>query len=435
MNAKKKKLIERIMIVCLVIIALELVGMLVIKIVNERKINRIEGLNDIVKVEDGYVGVGISDFHKSKFVKEKTYQYTNSKTKEKQNIIATQSRIVKYDDKMKTVWENTYKSDYDSTFYGILKVEDGYIAVGSFADELKQIENKTRKAVIVKYDNDGKQLWDNTYEVLDDTEFYKVIQDGDDYVVIGQSIYEEMVFGNHYIGGGIIVRYSKDGKELEHNNYGQPNSGTFNDIISVDDGFIVTGRDAGCGILVKFNKNFNREEDDTKAISKKVMWQRTYFYTDTKGFTSMALIDDKIYAVGAINISNEKDDNDKLILKYASGIITYNLNGRYVDKVVIEEESHHRFNSLLTDGKYLYLSMERDVDNDSVQKTNLVKYDIENKKVVKTYDFKKNNDFVINKLVDLNNKYYYVGTSNSSCGLLGCDYQDIYGYLEDLKDF
>ena len=437
-NKKKKKLLNKIMFGCLIVILLELSIMAIMKISRERNLDRINLLNDIIKTRDGYVAVGESDFHNSDIVKEKTYEFKNSQDNIKQNIIATQARIAKYDNDMNLIWERTYDdTKYDSTYYGLLEVDDGYIVVGSVIDEYKQIEAKTRNAIIVKYDNEGRVVWKNTYKVLSDTEFYKIIQDDDYYVVIGQSIYENMEMGSHITGGGIIVRYNSDGEEIAHNNYGGNKSGIFNDIIKVKDGYIVCGKDAAnYGIVVKFKKDFNRDEEDYNLISKKVMWQRTYSNTDDKGFTGMTMVGDTIYAVGAINISNEKDDDGKTIFKYDAGMVMYNKDGKYLGKYNIEADKHHRFTSVLSDDKYLYLSMDMDVDayyKGEKQVSKLIKYDYKEKRIVNEYLFDGKNNYIIKKLRDIDNKHMYVGTTNNNCTIRGCDYENLYGYLEELK--
>ena len=437
MNEKKKKILERIIIICLIVILIEVIAMGIMKIVRERNIDHIKALNDLIKVEDGYLGVGVSDFHQNNYVDEKTYQYTEPISKKKQNIIATQSRIVKYDKDMNIVWEKTYKNNYDSTFYDVLEVEDGYVAVGSFASDYKQIENNTRNAMIVKYNKNGKKEWDKTYTVLSDTEFYKVIEDEGNYIVVGQSIYENMEMGTHITGGGIIVKYSKDGEELAHNNYGGNKSGIFNDIIKVDDGYIVCGKDASnYGIIVKFSKDFNREEKDTALISKRVVWQRTYSNTDNEGFKAMALVDDKIYVVGALNVSNEKDDEGNIKFQYDAGFVIYNTNGKYIGKYVLGEEKHHQFNSVVSDGNNLYLSMLLDVDSyydGGVRKSKIIKYGINEEKKISEMNFDKDNNYIINEIKSIDDKYMIIGTTNSSCGILGCDYSDIHDYIE-IKD-
>jgi len=434
MDNKKKKKFEKIMIVCLIIIMIELGIMAIMKIVRERKIDRINEVKDVIKIDDGYITVGISDFHKSKFINEKYYDYTNTVSKEKMSIITTQARIAKYSNSKELIWENTFENKYDGTFYDVLEVDDGYIAVGSFVKEYKQIDANTRDALIVKYDKNGKMLWNNTYSVLSDTEFYKVIQDEDKYIVIGQSIYENMEMGTHTIGGGIIVSYDSEGNELSHNNYGGNKSGIFNDIIKVDDGYIVCGKDAAnYGIVVKFSKDFNRDENDTSLISRKVLWERTYANTDTFGFTSMALIDRNLYLMGAVNISNEKNDKGDTIFKYDAGFVVYNIDGKYLDKFELGEDVHHRITSVLYDGNFLYMSMLLDVDTyyDGGKRNSVIlKYDLNDKKVIDRITFEGNNNFVINKLENIDNKKMYIGTSNNHCTFRGCDYENIFEYFE-----
>ena len=265
---KKNKLFKRILIIGSIIVIFELIAMFIVKILRERNIDHIDTINDLISVSDGYIAVGVSDFDGSNSVDKKIYEYTDSTSKEKSNIITNQSKIAKYDKDMKLVWETTYNNKYDSTFYSVLEVSDGYIAVGSLVSKYEQIEINVRDGLIVKFDLSGKVIWHKTYHVLSDTEFYKIIDDGDDnYVVIGQSIYENMEMGSHITGGGIIVRYDKDGNLLAHNNYGGNKSGSFNDIIKVNDGYIVCGKDAtNYGIVVKYKKDFNREETDTNLI-------------------------------------------------------------------------------------------------------------------------------------------------------------------------
>lgn len=428
MKNKTNRILKKIIIGCIAIILLEFIIMAIMKVTRERKLDRVNYINDIIKVDDGYVTVGISDFHDSDFVSEKLYEYKSSEGNVKKRMIASQSRIAKFDDEMNLLWERTYEdTKYDSTYYDVLNVSDGYVAVGSVVNDYKQLDANTRDAIIVKYDLNGKVMWKNTYTVLSDTEFYKIIMDDDNYVVIGQSIYENMEMGTHTTGGGIIVRYNSDGEEIAHNNYGGNKSGIFNDIIKVSDGYIVCGKDAAnYGIIVKFKKDFNREENDSNIISDKVMWQRVYSNTDTIGFTSMVLIGDKIYSVGALNVSNEKDDNEKTIFKYDAGMVIYNTSGKYIGKALLEEDAHHRFNSVIKDADSLILTGLLDVDNkseDKKQNSFTIKYDLKEEKFVEKQIGQEESDYIISKIVDLNNKKYLIGTSKSNCGLLGCDYE------------
>ena len=431
---KKKKLLKRIMIICGIIIIVELLLMLIMHIVRERGIDHISNLYDVVKIDDGYIGVGVSDFYDSQYVDKKLYEYMDPITHDKSNVIAAQSRLVKFDNDMNVVWEKTYDCDYDSTYYGVLPVDDGYIVVGSYISKYSQIDAKTRDAVIVKYDSNGKVEWSDTYSVLSDTEYYKIIDDGDgNYVVIGQSIYENMEMGSHITGGGIIVRYNSKGEMIAHNNFGGNKSGIFNDIIKVSDGYIVCGKDAAnYGILVKFQKDFDRDEKDLNIITKKIVWQRTYSNTDTVGFEGMTLVGDKIYCVGAINVSNEKDENGQTIFKYDAGMVVYNTSGKYISKSSLGDDIHKRFTSVVSDGEYLYITGLDKVDED-YKDSMIYKYDLEGKLVKKIVYTGDKND-ILSKVIKINDQYLVIGTSNSSCGILGCEYNDIMDfYNSELK--
>lgn len=428
MNKKRSNLLKKIFILCFVIITIELIAMLIMKVLRERDIDHLDAINDIIDVSDGYIAVGVSDFSNSKTIDTKIYTYTDSTTKKKTNIIANQSKIAKYDKEYNLVWENTFENMYDSTYYSVIKVSDGYIAVGSLVSKYEQIELNVRDALIVKYDLEGKEIWHKTYHVLSDTEFFKVIDDGDDnVVVIGQSIYENMEVGSHITGGGIILRYDKDGNILAHNNYGGNKSGSFNDIIKVDDGYIICGKDAAnYGILIKFKKDFDRDSKDTNLITKKLLWQRTYANTDNIGFTSMVLKGDTIYTVGAINISNEKNEEGKDIFKYDAGVVLYNTKGKYLGKYSLLEDVHHRFNSVILDNDNLLLSGLLDVDNNKKEKQDsfTINFNFKDNKFSDKNLLTDKNDYIVNKIVELDKKII-VGTSKSNCGLYGCEYEPI----------
>ena len=427
---KNKKWIKKAVILCILIIIIELIAMLIMKIVRERNIDHFDNLNDVILVDDGYIGVGESDFDNSKFVSKKYYQHTDTITKDKEKILANQAKIAKYDKDMNTVWESTIDNKYDSTFYSVIKVDDGYLAVGSYVEEYQQIDANTRNAILVKYDLNGKILWYKDYSVLSDTEFYKIIDDGNDnYVIIGQSIYENMEMGTHTTGGGIIVRYDKEGNLLAHNNYGGNKSGSFNDIIKVDDGYIVCGKDAvNYGIVIKFKKDFDREESDRELISKKIMWNRTYSNTDEKGFTGIVLNNNTLYTIGAVNVSKDKDKDDKPIYKYDAGIVLYNTTGKYLGKYSLEEDVHHRFNSVIQSEEELILTGINDVDNKKEKNGSMiVKYNLSDNKFS---DKKIKDNYYISKITKLNNKLLIIGNSDNNCGLLGCEYKSI---IEEYK--
>ena len=64
----KNKLLKKVVIGCFIVMILELIAMFVVRIFRERNIDHIDAVNDLIKVEDGYIAVGVSDFSDSKSV-------------------------------------------------------------------------------------------------------------------------------------------------------------------------------------------------------------------------------------------------------------------------------------------------------------------------------------------------------------------------------
>ena len=316
----KNKTLKKIFIICGCIILIELLLMLIMYMKNENKIKYVDTLNNIHLINnDYYLLAGSSNFRYSKYNKKKVYRLDNENVSTGyENIIAEQAKLVKYDLDLNILWEKTFECDYDSTFYDAVKVQDGIIAVGSYIYKYDQIALKTRDGLIVKYDNDGNFMWFKNYQILGDTEFYRVIDVSDGIIAIGQSIYENNEIGNHDIGGGIIVKYDYEGNIIWKNNLGGNKSGSFNDIAVVQDGYIVCGKDgANYGLIAKFNLNGER------------VWQySTYnlYVTNSNGFNAIKLYNNELYIASSVNVSDEVDSESNPIYSFNACIYVYNLN-------------------------------------------------------------------------------------------------------------
>ena len=68
-----------------------------------------------------------------------------------------------------------------------------------------------------------------------------------------------------------------------------------------------------------------------------------------------------------------------------------------------------------------------------VRKSKIIKYGINEEKKISEMNFDKDNNYIINEIKSIDDKYMIIGTTNSSCGILGCDYSDIHDYIE-IKD-
>lgn len=419
---RKAKLIG---LLCLTIVFIELIIMLIIHISRENKLTYIDAYYNIKNVDDSYyVLAGSSNFKHSRYNEIKTYEYKNDD--DVQTIYAEKAKLVKLDKELNVIFEKTFESDYDSCFYDVSKVSDGFIAVGSYVYEEKQLSLNTRDGLIVKYDLDGNFLWSKNYQVLGDTEFKKILVVDDGFIVVGQSIYENMEIGNHQNGGGIIVKYDFDGNFIWTNNFGGNKSGIFESIVKVDDGYIVCGKDAtNYGMLVKFDNEGNR------------LWVKNYANTDTIGFSDIKLKDDKLYIASSYNSSNEKDEDDNIIYNYDACIFVYDLNGELLNKITFGGSSDDRFNSLvLLDDKIITVGYTKSNDikldglkyKENMTESFIIEYDYDGK-ILKSnvYGGSKNDilDNIIIAIPDIANEinktndYIAVGYSNSRHGLKG----------------
>lgn len=409
-NKKSKKVLKTIFIVCGAIILIELIAMLIMYVVNERSINYIDTVNSIKLVDDYYLAAGSSNFRYSKYNKKKVFKYKSSESSKNENIISEQAKIAKYDLNMKLIWEKTFDCDYNATYYDAIKVDGGYIAVGSYVSKYSQLEIKVRDGLIVKYDEDGNVQWFKNYQILGDTEFYRVINNDDGLIVVGQSIYENMEIGNHDTGGGIILKYDYDGNILWNANYGGNKSGSFNDIVVVKDGYIVCGKDgSNYGLLVKYSTKGER------------LWVRNTLdvaITDSKGFNRMVLYDNKLYIATSVNTSDQKDSEGNAIYSFDASVYVYDLTGKYLTKYKYGESNDECFTDLYVDKTGIMaigytldpVSSKDKYDN---QTGIIVKFSFDKEVVSHEYYGGKNYDILSSIILDNENNYLIAGYSNS----------------------
>lgn len=321
-NKKLLKWLKFLVIVCIAIIVVE--GIYIGVKIHQANNNTVyvDTLSSIEKLKDGYLGSGSSDFKHSKYNKySKDYQ---------------KAKLVKYDKDEKIVFESAYTKGYDSYFYDAKQIKDGYIAVGSAAYTKTQVKEKTKDGLIVIYDKNGKQINSKTLQIAGDTKFTKVVVMDDGYLVIGQSILENMTIGNDPDGGAIMVKYDFDLKEKWRTNYGGSKSGIFNDVVVDDDAIYLVGKDATrYGFFAKFSKTGEKE------------FIKTYEYTDVVGFSSMAKIDDDFVVVGGKTTNIEADDKDK---KTEAVLLRYDKDGNIKYEKRYRVNSSARFNKVVVDG-------------------------------------------------------------------------------------
>ncbi len=256
-------------------------------------------------------------------------------------------KLIKYDKDGKIIFEKMYKKGINTTFSSIISISDGYIVVGSGEFSEEEQENEGREAFIIKYSKEGEILWEKFYSVLTNTRFNKVIQTQDgNFIAIGQSIYANMELGNHQTGGGIIVKYDAEGNEIWHNNHGGTKSGNFNGIVEVDGNFYVVGKDASdSGNIVKYDAN---------GIYQ---WHKNYSYTDGLGLSDIVYQDNGLYVVGSKKILSEgtTDDDNRDTDNTDAVLIKYDLEGNIIFEKTFGGSNFERYNDIFIYKNKLYV--------------------------------------------------------------------------------
>ncbi len=387
-------------IVCLLIIILE--AIIFINHNNRASSKAIyhDSYNAIAVSENSLVVAGNSDF---KYSKENKYS-ENSRGK-----------LVKYDEMGNLIFEKKYDKGISTTFNDVIEVSDGYIVVGTGVFSEEEKKNEGREALIVKFTKEGEVVWEQFYQVLTNTGFNRVIEVNDGYIAVVQSIDANMELGNHETGGGIIVKYDKEGKEVWHNNHGGTKSGSFNDLVEVDGNIYVVGKDgADSGNLVKYNG------------SGEYQWHKNYSYTDNYGLTGLTKNGDYLYAVGSKKVFDTEvtDDDDRYTTNTDALLIKYNLDGEVQYEKTFGGSSYERYNKIMVYHNNFYTvghicshdaGLKVTTDKDEEMTGLIVRYDL-NGNILKKATFGGSNNDNLTDVATDSTSYYIVGYSNSLDG-------------------
>lgn len=319
---KVVKWLKVIIVLCIAIIVIEL-GYIGLSYYNRNKsIIYTDTLNSFEKVSDGYLVAGNSDFKNSSF---NSYQDEYNKAK-----------FAKYNNDFEIEFESAYTKGYGSFFNDVVAYDDGYIAVGGAQYDEQQVEDNATDGLIVLYDKDGKQVDTKTLQIAGDTNFTKVLLVDDGFIVIGQSILQNMVIGNNPNGGALMIKYNFDLEEEWRTNYGGSKSGIFNDAIIDGDYIYLVGKDATrYGMIAKY------------TLSGEQVFAKTYEYTDTVGFSSIVKVGDNFFVVGSKTINIDAKDEDKVT---EGLIVKYDSDGNALNEVTFSRNNALRFNKIVSDG-------------------------------------------------------------------------------------
>ncbi len=348
-NIRLKKILKIIGLICLGIILIEGILFVIMQYQREQNTTYYEAFSMVDVDGEDRIIAGSSDFRYSS-----KYDYTNGIEK---------GRLAKYDKDNKLLWEVMYDDGQNSSFSAVKKIDDGYLVAGSAELTDYEKENNIREALFIKYDLEGNKVWEKHYKTLSDSKFLDILVEDDGYVVIGQSIYENLEIGNHTTGGGIIVKYDLNGEEVWASNYGGNKSGIFSAIAKAKGGYVVVGRDSkDTGITVFYDEKGNRK------------WVRNYSYTDSDGFKDVIVKDDSIYVFGSKKIWTDTGDADLDAQRNTTNtdalVVKYNTDGKLLFEKSFGGSNYERYQSayLVEDTFYVvghFTSHDGELENPS----------------------------------------------------------------------
>ena len=328
LNSDQKRIVKWlkvIIVLCIAIIVLELGYILLSYYNRSNSIVYTDTLNSFKEVDNGYIVVGNSDFKKSDF---NDYEKDYNKAK-----------FAKYNDDFEVEFESSYTKGYASYFSDVIEYSEGYIAVGGAQFSKEQVDDNATDGLIVLYDKEGKQKNTKTIQISGDTTFNKVLLVDDGFIVIGQSILQNMVIGTDPKAGALMIKYNFDLKEEWRVNYGGSKSGNFNDAIIDGDYIYLVGKDATrYGLIAKY------------TLEGEKVFTKSYEYTDTVGFSSIVKVGDSFFVAGSKTINIDAKDEDKVT---EGLIVKYNSNGEVEDEVTFSKNNNARFNKIIEDGDNL----------------------------------------------------------------------------------
>ncbi len=328
LNPEQRSIVKWLKVIiglCVAIIVIEL-GYIVLTYYNRSKsIIYSDTLNSFDKVSDGYLVVGNSDFKNSEF---NSYQDEYNKAK-----------FAKYNDDFEIEFESAYTKGFASYFNDVAEYSDGFIAVGGAQYNDQQVSDNATDGLIVLYDKNGKQKDTKSVQIAGDTTFSKVLLVDDGFIVVGQSILQNMVVGTDPDGGALMIKYDFDLNEVWRVNYGGSKSAIYNDAVIDGDYIYAVGKDATrYGLIAKY------------TLDGEKVYTKTYEYTDTVGFSSIVKVGDDFFVAGSKTINVDADDEDKVT---EGLIVKYNEDGEVLDEVTFARNNAARFNKIVSDGNDL----------------------------------------------------------------------------------
>lgn len=386
MEKRILKVLRIVFVICLAILLVEVFYLTYVNFFKEKKSIYFDAINAVtVGDSNNYIVVGSNN--------------NNDKHYEK-------AKLAKYNSKKEKIFEVLYNKGYNGAFFDVALDKDNYVAVGSYEASDDEHKAGTRRALIVKFDNTGKILFDKSFGVLDNSKFVGIEVLNDGYLVVGQSIYENTTLGFSNVGGAYLVKLDKSGNIIWRSNYGGNKAAIFNDVICAQGYIYVSGRDSSrVGLVNKYDMDGN------------LVKSTGYEYTDSLGFTSLVAVDDGIVVAGA---KKTVDDNNNSIVDAL--LVKYDFDCNYISEKSYDNGNMERFNIVIRDSNGNLLVVGNEALADTNNDVNVLLYngiigkyksDLSDIKLEK-YGEQRDDHFT--DVILVNNDYWVVGYSSYEDG-------------------
>ena len=288
----------------------------------------------------------------------------------------TKAKFTVYKNKQEKTYEKIYNTGYTSRFYDLLvDNEDDIVIVGGYEQNKKDYEANDSTAVIVKYSRDGQLLFEKN--ILHAT-FYDVLSLSDGYLAIGsiknknkmngiiykyhrdgtldwKVQYDEndtkflsgVFFENQiYIVGvqdnkGVLISFSKTGKLLDSTTNNDIDTHGFSSITVVDDSLVLTAGkkvsdDFSQPMLVKYDTSLNYVD----SVSYKTEYSGRFFKVITDSNNDLVVLGSSVDKTKNKNIHHAYIGKYRTDLTKASVIPYYNVEDDYFTDISLLDDTY-----------------------------------------------------------------------------------------------
>ena len=159
--------------------------------------------------------------------------------------------VIETDENGNEIWNKTYGGKDYERGEDILKTKDGYLICGVTASYGKW---GTWDAWVIKIDEYGNKIWNKTYDHGDMEWATRIIKVGNEYMVVGDATRPP---------SGWLIKIDEYGNEIWNKTYGGEFGESFSDISETDGGYMLAGATASYdvgftdGWLLKIDKQGN----------------------------------------------------------------------------------------------------------------------------------------------------------------------------------